>query len=115
MGTSQRPGGPRLASDIGLRRDVSPVVEDGVYEQHDVTLDPSSPGLPAQPGSPEMRKAAPYEAAFPLSADRGSSSGEDPRGGGRVHQACRKRRETMRHSTTSFPLLKSKREMGAFR
>jgi hypothetical protein len=61
----------------------------------------------------QLQKAAPFGAAFPLSADRGLSSGDSPQSEGRVHQACRERRETMRHSTTSFPLLNSKREMGA--
>jgi hypothetical protein len=110
----------RLRSNIGLASQIDAIVKDRVAEQADVAKDLSSlaslasPRLASRLGlACAMQKAAPFGAAFPLSADRGLSSGESPQSEGRVHQACRERRETMRHSTTSFPLLNSEREMGA--
>jgi hypothetical protein len=102
----------QLRSNIEPGSQIDAIVKDRVAEQADVAQDLSS--LASRQGlACAMQKAAPFGAAFPLSADRGLSSGDSPQSEGRVHQACRERRETMRHSTTSFPLLNSKREMGA--
>lgn len=60
-----------------------------------------------------MRKAAPFGAAFPLSAEAATMSGADvPRGGGRAHPLRRDRHVTMRHRTTSFPLLNDGADVG---
>lgn len=51
--------------------------------------------------------------AFPLSANAACSGEQALRGGGQAHELCRARHMTMRHQTTSFPLLNDKADVGA--
>jgi hypothetical protein len=93
----------QLIADVRAGCDIDATVEDQVASCADASR-PVPIGLVAPNVLRRSERPLLARTAFPSSADRGLSSGEDPRGGGRVRQARREGRDASRPSTTFLPL-----------